>query len=284
MANRGQRHYVGRFAPSPSGPLHLGSLVAAVASHADARSHQGRWLLRIEDIDQPRVIAGADQFIMGQLRSLGMQWDGAPIWQSTRLAAYQAAFDTLLAHRNVYGCACTRQQIDPSRPYPGTCRAGLPPGRAARSWRFKVPSGTERFTDRWQGPCQQDVEHQMGDFVVRRADQLWAYQLAVVIDDGAQGVTDIVRGADLLESTAAQRVLARCLGIDCPSVMHVPLARDASGRKLSKQNHAPALDCGDPVATLNTAWQHLGFSALDARDPGQFWRMAALQWAARFNI
>lgn len=284
MVNPSRRNYVGRFAPSPSGPLHLGSLVAAVASYADARAYQGRWLLRIEDIDQPRVLAGADRFIMAQLQSLGMQWDDAPVWQSTRLAAYQAAFDTLLANQNVYGCACTRQEINPSSPYPGTCRAGLPPGRAARSWRFKVPPGIERFTDRWQGPCQQDVEHQMGDFVVRRADGLWAYQLAVVIDDGAQGITDIVRGADLLESTAAQRVLARCLGIDYPSVMHVPLARDASGRKLSKQNHAPALDCRDPVATLNSAWRQLGFNALDAGDLDQFWRMAPRQWAARFNI
>jgi glutamyl-Q tRNA(Asp) synthetase len=329
--------YTGRFAPSPSGPLHAGSLVAAMASYLDARAHQGRWLLRIEDIDTPRVVPGADRLIMGQLQALGMQWDEAVVWQSHRHAAYQAAFDALATQGLVYGCACTRKELfagiyrggggeemepmasmAPTRgaatgaatkdmpvihvaaplvganagvdtdtavaPYPGTCRNGLPPGRTARAWRFRVSTGIERFDDRWLGAQQQDVEREVGDFILKRADGLWAYQLAVVVDDTEQGVSDIVRGTDLLSSTARQQMLARHLGRAFPRVMHVPLVIDAQGRKLSKQNHAPALDCTRPLVMLNAAWQQLGFEAVAVPDTQAFWAAAQGRWAARFSI
>lgn len=311
-SNRRKCGYVGRFAPSPSGPLHDGSLVAAMASYLDARAHRGQWLLRIEDIDTPRVAEGADRIIMHQLQALGMHWDGIPVWQSQRHAIYQSAFDALFSQALVYGCACTRQEISfalvkqalhtkgnvpdglnagrkdaslaPERPYPGTCRHGTPEGRQVRAWRFKIPSVLEQFNDRWLGSQQQDLQQEVGDFILKRADGLWAYQLVVVVDDGAQGITDIVRGADLLSSTARQRVLARSLGLDCPRVMHVPLVLDEHGHKLSKQNHAIALDCANTVKTLNLAWQRLGFEPLQAGDAAAFWRAAVPQWTARFTI
>lgn len=254
-----------------------------MASFLDARAQHGQWLLRIEDIDTPRVAPGADKTIMHQLRVLGMQWDGEPVWQSQRLDLYQAAFDTLLAMGEVYGCACTRQELPSEGPYPGTCRHGLPPGRQPRAWRFRVPQGVERFHDRWHGPQQQDVAAETGDFIIKRADGLWAYQMVVVVDDGEQGITHIVRGADLLDSTARQRVLARHLGIDYPSAMHVPLLCDATGRKLSKQNHAAAMDITRPLPTLNKAWQALGFEALDVDDMASFWQIALERWAARYG-
>ncbi len=313
----GPRPYVGRFAPSPSGPLHEGSLVAAMASYLDARAHHGQWLVRIEDIDTPRVVPGADAVIMGQLQALGMHWDDAPVWQSQRLARYQDAFDTLLQGQQVYGCACTRLEVSQAlnaqaeiqardqarsrqptrptppdaglktqeRPYPGTCRHGLPPGRRARAWRFKTSSSvTETFTDRWLGPQRQNVGREVGDFILKRADGLWAYQLVVVVDDAAQGVTDIVRGADLLSSTARQQALARALGVHYPAVMHVPLVLDEYGQKLSKQNHATALATAHPVQTLNAAWRRLGFETLSAGDAAAFWDRATRQWALRFNV
>jgi len=289
-------NYAGRFAPSPSGPLHLGSLVAALASWLDARAHGGRWLLRIEDVDTPRTVAGAAGIIMEQLRALALHWDGDVLWQSRRGPAYQRAFDTLAARGLVYGCGCTRREIadsslrgagpgaDGERPYPGTCRHGLPPGRQARAWRLRVPAGTETFTDRWLGPQQQDVAQAVGDFVLRRADGLWAYQLAVVVDDAEQGITDIVRGADLLSSTARQRVLARLLDVPAPRVMHVPLITDpATGLKLSKQNGAPPLDTARPLAMLAQAWQALEFPPCHAATPAAFLVQATTQWAIRFG-
>lgn len=276
--------YRGRFAPSPSGPLHNGSLLAAMASFLDARAHHGDWLLRIEDIDTPRVVPGADRIIMQQLNTLGMQWDAPPIWQSQRLALYRSAFESLAARDQVYGCACTRQELPVEGAYPGTCRHGLPPGRTARAWRLRVSPGVERFQDRWYGPQEQDVAAVTGDFIVKRADGLWAYQLVVVVDDGEQGITHIVRGADLLDSTARQRVLARQLGISYPQVMHVPLLRDEAGRKLSKQNHAAAMDLSQPVRTLNQAWLALGFDTVDAADVPAFWQAALNQWAARYGM
>ena len=310
--------YIGRFAPSPSGPLHAGSLVAALASYLDAKAHHGRWLLRIEDVDTPRTVPGADHFIMQQLVTLGLHWDGEVVWQSQRGTAYQKALEGLQRAGYLYGCACTRREIalanasatrapagadsggnDDERPYPGTCRNGLPDGRAARAWRLRVPPGMECFDDRWAGPQRQDVASAVGDFVLRRADGLWAYQLAVVVDDAAQGVTDIVRGADLLSSTARQRVLTRLLGHNPPRVMHVPLVMDPrSGLKLSKQNHAPALDLQDPLAALGEAWRLLGFDPIAL--PGEaasragasprtqarlraFLAAATARWAARFG-
>ena len=273
-------HYRGRFAPSPSGPLHDGSLLAAMASFLDARAHGGQWLLRIEDIDTPRVTKGADALIMQQLQALGMHWDEEPVWQSTRLPLYQAAFERLKAEGRVYGCACTRRVLT-GGPYPGTCRHGLLAGQTARAWRFLAPPGIETFTDRWLGPLSQDVAREVGDFIIRRADNLWAYQFVVVVDDGLQGITDIVRGADLLDSTARQRLLARSLGYPPPHVLHVPLLYDEHGRKMSKQNHAPALDLAQPVATLQKAWRALGFDTLAADHIENFWQQALPLWAAK---
>ncbi|MGZ9896216.1 tRNA glutamyl-Q(34) synthetase GluQRS [Bordetella bronchiseptica] len=289
-------NYIGRFAPSPSGPLHAGSLVAALASWLDARAHRGLWRLRIEDVDTPRTVPGAAGLIMDQLRALHLHWDGEIMWQSRRGAAYQQAFDALAARGLIYGCGCTRREIadsalrgtagvDGERPYPGTCREGLPAGRQARAWRVRVPPGVETFVDRWLGPQQQDVAAAVGDFALRRADGLWAYQLAVVVDDADQGVTDVVRGADLLGSTARQRVLGRLLGLAPPRVMHVPLIVDpATGLKLSKQNGAPALDCGQPLRMLQQAWGALGFAPLAAASPEAFLQAAAAQWARRFGM
>ncbi len=291
-------NYVGRFAPSPSGPLHAGSLATALASWLDARAQHGRWLLRIEDVDTPRTVPGAAEFIMGQLEALGLSWDGEILWQSQRNAAYQAAFDALAAQGLIYGCGCTRREIadsalrgqaapgaDGERPYPGTCRHGLPPGRQARAWRLRVPDGVERFEDRWLGPQEQEVAQAVGDFALRRADGLWAYQLAVVVDDGAQGVTDVVRGADLLSSTARQRVLGRLLGLPPLRYLHVPLILDAaSGLKLSKQNGAPAVDTRAPLPALQAAWSALGFAPFPADGVAPFLREATARWAARFPI
>ncbi len=289
--------YIGRFAPSPSGPLHAGSLVAALASWLDARAHEGRWLLRIEDVDTPRTVPGADECIMQQLRALSLHWDGDVIWQSQRGDAYQAAFEALEARGLVYGCGCTRREIadsalrgqaapgaDGERPYPGTCRHGLPPGRQARAWRLVMPDGQERFEDRWLGPQAQDVAQAVGDIALKRADGLWAYQLAVVVDDGFQGVTDVVRGADLLSSTARQRVLGRLLGLPPVRYLHVPLILDpASGLKLSKQNGAPPIDIDAPLAALQAAWRALGFAPLAADNVAAFLRAATAGWAARFS-
>lgn len=290
-----KRVYTGRFAPSPSGPLHAGSLVAALASWLDARAQSGRWLVRIEDIDTPRTVAGADEIILAQLRALGLLWDGEIVWQSRRGALYQHAFDQLAARGLVYGCGCTRREIadsqagtagaDGERPYPGTCRNGLAPGREARAWRLRVPPGIERFDDRWLGLQAQDVALAVGDFALKRADGLWAYQLAVVVDDADQGVTDVVRGADLLGSTARQRVLGRLLGLPLPRMMHVPLVVDpATGLKLSKQNHAQAVDTGRPLAALAQAWQNLGFAPLAVPDVPAFLAEAIARWAMRFPL
>jgi len=287
--------YVGRFAPSPSGPLHAGSLVAALASYLDARAHRGRWLLRIEDIDEPRTVPGADRIILQQLETLGLRWDEEPVWQTQRHPLYERAFARLRDAGRVYGCACTRRELPPG-PYPGTCRppaasrgAGpdtTPPTarRPVRSWRFLAAPGIETFRDRWLGPQSQDVSAEVGDFIIRRADGLWAYQLVVVVDDGDQGVTDVVRGADLLDSTARQRQLARALGLVPPRVLHVPLVLDAAGHKLSKQNHAPALDVSRPLDCLRAAWRDLGFSDLAAATPQAFWTEATARWAQRFGV
>lgn len=277
------RGYVGRFAPSPSGPLHDGSLVAAMASFLDARAYQGQWLLRIEDIDTPRVVPGADRVILQQLQALGMHWDGKPLWQSQRLEAYQHAFEHLRQEGHVYGCRCTRAQVGKGA-YPGTCRHHHVPENEVRAWRFQVPDGRVSFEDRWLGHQEQDVAREVGDVIIKRADGLWAYQLVVVVDDAFQGITDIVRGADLLDSTARQIVLARALGLTYPRVMHVPLVLDDNGLKLSKQNHARPFDTHNPIQTLNRAWQRLGFEPLQGlKEATDFWRRATAQWQQRFQ-
>jgi glutamyl-Q tRNA(Asp) synthetase len=241
--------YVGRFAPSPSGPLHFGSLVAAAASWLDARAARGRWLLRIEDLDTPRAQPGAADDILRALERFGFTWDGPVLYQSLRGARYEAALQRLQA--STYWCGCTRREIadsalglaaDGAQIYPGTCRAGLPAGKAPRTLRLDVGRHTISFVDRVQGPCAQDLAREVGDFVLYRADGQVAYQLAVVVDDAEQGVTDVVRGADLLDSTGRQIHLQRLLGYPQPRYLQVPVAVNANGEKLSKQTGARALD------------------------------------------
>jgi glutamyl-Q tRNA(Asp) synthetase len=241
--------YVGRFAPSPSGPLHFGSLAAAAASWLDARAARGRWLLRIEDLDAPRAQPGAADDILRVLERLGFTWDGPVLYQSLRGARYEAALQKLQA--STYWCGCTRREIadsalelaaDGAQIYPRTCRAGLPAGKSARSLRLDVGRHTVLFADRVQGRREQDLAREVGDFVLYRADGQVAYQLAVVVDDAEQGVTDVVRGADLIDSTARQIHLQRLLGYRQPRYLHVPVAVNANGEKLSKQTGARAID------------------------------------------
>lgn len=256
--------YVGRFAPSPTGPLHFGSLVAAVGSYLDARAHAGRWLLRIEDLDAPRCVSGAAENIITTLERFGFEWDGEIVFQARRLDAYQAALDVLRARGYVFGCACSRREIadsalarDGSRVYPGTCRSGLPAGRSVRAWRVRV-DGQIAFEDAVQGMQHEDLPVETGDFVVLRADGMFAYQLAVVVDDACAGVTDVVRGADLLDSTGRQIVLQGMLGVPTPRYAHLPVAVNAGGEKLSKQTHAGAIDSTDPRAGWLAALAFLG--------------------------
>jgi glutamyl-Q tRNA(Asp) synthetase len=274
--------YIGRFAPSPTGPLHAGSLVAALASWLDARAHGGQWLVRIEDVDTPRCIPGADQLILQQLATCGLVPDASVMWQSQRNDAYQAALDALITKGWAYPCGCSRKEIEDAQAlmghtrerhtaavYPGTCRDGLN-GKAARAWRLNVRRVIDDLNlttpltwhDRVLGNQQQDVATEVGDFVLRRADGLWAYQLAVVVDDAAQGITHIVRGADLTDNTARQIVLQRALGFPTPSYMHTPLVLGENGEKLSKQNGARALDVSQPLHALRIAAQALGLPKL----------------------
>jgi len=255
--------YVGRFAPSPTGPLHFGSLVAAVASWLDARAAEGRWLVRIEDLDAPRVQPGAADDILRTLEELGLGWDGSVLYQSQRAASYRAA----LAGLDTYWCGCTRREIadssigrasDGAQIYPGTCRAGLPPGKVARALRVRTGGEAIAFTDRVQGPQRHLLEREIGDFVLLRADGQFAYQLAVVVDDAEQGVTDVVRGADLLDSAPRQIWLQQKLGYATPRYLHVPAAVNDAGEKLSKQTGARPLDMARKGAELRRALAFLG--------------------------
>lgn len=283
--------YRGRFAPSPTGPLHFGSLVAAVGSYLDARAHGGEWLLRIEDVDTPRNVTGAADGILATLAAYGFAWDGPVLWQSTRFAAYAAALERLLAAGLAYGCACSRKEIadsgshpaiDGGLAYPGTCRHGLPTGRTARAWRLRVDDTATGFVDRLQGRILQHLESDVGDFVLRRADGLFAYQLAVAVDDEFQGISDVVRGADLLASTPRQIWLQHCLGYATPRYAHLPVACNAVGEKLSKQTLAPALALGQAAAQLVRALNFLGQkapSALAAAPVATVWDWALAHWS-----
>jgi glutamyl-Q tRNA(Asp) synthetase len=287
--------YCGRYAPSPTGPLHAGSLVAALASWLDARAHGGRWLLRIEDLDRPRCPAGTDALILQQLAACALIPDQAPIWQSSRDARYEQALQSLLTTGQAYACGCTRRDIEAAlaargvlherfaeRPYPGTCRQGLQ-GKAARATRF-LASGTVSWLDRRLGSHTQDVAAEVGDFVLKRADGLWAYQLAVVVDDAAQGITHIVRGADLADNTARQILLQRALGASTPVYLHTPLVLGGDGHKLSKQNGAAALDLRQPVAALQAAAQVLGLPPFHAASPTAWLAAAVPAWAGMMRI
>jgi glutamyl-Q tRNA(Asp) synthetase len=263
---------IGRFAPSPTGALHAGSAVAALASWLDARARGGRWLVRIEDVDTPRCSAQAEAQILRQLAELQLHPDAPPVRQSDRAALYGSALQRLVTAGRVYPCACTRKEIEGAlhatgvlhqrhgeRIYPGTCRAGLH-GRPARAWRFHTEArGLPRieWTDRRLGPQQQDVAREVGDFVLRRADGLWAYQLAVTVDDAEQGITHVVRGEDLADNTARQILLQHALDLPTPVYLHTPLVRAADGQKLSKQNGAAALDTAQPLAALAQAARQL---------------------------
>lgn len=282
--------YRGRFAPSPTGPLHFGSLVAAVGSYLDARTQGGEWLLRMEDVDTPRNVAGAADGILATLVAFGFEWDGPVLRQSERGEAYAAALAVLQERGLAYPCSCSRKEITDSatRPaidgglaYPGTCRQGLPPGREARAWRLRVDNRCCQFSDRLQGPVGQNLENDVGDFVLRRADGLFAYQLAVVVDDAAQGITDIVRGADLLASTPRQIWLQHCLGYAPARYAHLPVATNAAGEKLSKQTLAPALDITGAAAALLRALRFLGQPApveLARARPADVWAWARENW------
>ena len=273
--------YIGRFAPSPTGPLHAGSLVAALASWLDARAHNGQWLVRIEDIDTPRCVKGADQGILEQLSACGLVADSEPKWQSQRTHLYENALSHLINKGWVYPCGCSRKEIEDiyvsqgqdiarhsAAIYPGTCRDGLN-GKPARAWRLNVQAVMEalhlpqtlQWHDRRMGHQQQDVAREVGDFVLKRADGLWAYQLAVVVDDADQGITHVVRGEDLHDNTARQILLQKALGLPTPIYMHTPLVMGDNGEKLSKQNGALALNLRDPLTVLNCAAEVLSLEA-----------------------
>jgi glutamyl-Q tRNA(Asp) synthetase len=286
--------YTGRFAPSPTGPLHAGSLVAALASWLDARAHAGRWLVRIEDVDTPRCDPAWGELILQQLAACGLVPDEEPAWQSQRSPLYQAALDRLSAHGHVYPCACSRKDIEDhwlSRGhtkarhadwvYPGTCRNGLH-GKAARAQRVRAGTDSDplqvQWTDRRLGLQTQDLTHQVGDFVLRRADGLWAYQLAVVVDDAAQGVTHVVRGEDLADNTPRQIHLQRLLGAPTPAYLHTPLVLGGNGEKLSKQNGAQALNLETPLAELARAAHALQLPQPDAGTLPDWLAQATSAW------
>lgn len=285
MSDPVSHRYRGRFAPSPTGPLHAGSLAAALASFLDARAHRGDWLVRMEDLDPPREVAGAADEILRTLTALGLEWDGPVLYQSTRGDAYRAALDALRARGVLFACACTRKEVadsaiaapDGSLVYPGTCRGGLAPGRVTRATRVRVDAAVIDFDDALQGHVQQDLAREVGDFVLVRADGLCAYQLAVVVDDAAQGITDVVRGADLLDSTPRQIFLQRLLGLPTPRYLHVPVATNPKGEKLSKQTLAAPVGRDRGSAALCGALGFLGQAPPAALDKASVREL--LDWA-----
>ncbi|MBU0499952.1 MAG: tRNA glutamyl-Q(34) synthetase GluQRS [Gammaproteobacteria bacterium] len=282
--------YRGRFAPSPTGKLHFGSLVAAVASYLDARTAGGEWLLRIENIDPPREVPGSADAILASLEVFGFEWDGGVLYQSDRLDRYRAVVDELRREGLAYPCACSRKEIGaharlgPEGPiYPGTCRDGLPPGREGLALRLLTHDRPIGFDDRIQGHLTQSVESETGDFVILRADGFFAYQLAVVVDDQDQGITQVVRGCDLLHSTPRQIHLQRLLGYTTPGYAHIPVVLDDTGKKLSKQDLAYPVDPTDPLPALGRV---LGFLnqeqpplALDNLE--DWWTWAIGHWQIR---
>ena len=279
---------VGRFAPSPTVPLQLGSLVAAVGSYCLARQAGGRWLLRMEDLDAPRVVPGAADEILFALDKLGLHWDEEIVWQSRRVEAYQAAVEKLRDQGQVFDCACSRKEILMSAPhpgeegpvYPGTCRPGLPVGRKPRALRIIVPDRQICFTDGVFGPMQQVLSEAVGDFVLRRADGMFAYQLAVVVDDAASHINQVVRGADLLSSTPRQIFLHACLGSPVPEYIHLPLLTDRQGEKISKRHGVVSFDPKvNPSALIVRALSLLG--QIVPEEIGKSAPAEVLEWACR---
>ncbi len=293
-------NYRGRFAPSPTGPLHAGSLVAALASWLDAKAHKGVWLVRIEDVDTPRCVPGTDQIILEQLAACGLVSDESVAWQSQRSALYQVALDQLIQSNQAYPCGCSRKDIEQALSsqgihterhaaavYPGTCRpknGGLK-GKPARAWRFALPFESHiSWVDRLLDKQEQNVATEVSDFVLKRADGLWAYQLAVVVDDAAQGITHIVRGQDLADNTPRQILLQQALALPTPSYCHTPLVLGDSGEKLSKQNGAQALDLSDPLGALCAAATTLGLQTPATNSASSLPDQLALwvrQWSAQ---
>jgi glutamyl-Q tRNA(Asp) synthetase len=269
---------IGRFAPSPTGDLHFGSLVSAVGSFLEARTAGGIWLLRVEDIDPPREIAGSADRIIRDLERLGLKPDGPVLYQSSRLDAYKDAIKRLFNSGLAYHCACTRRDLPASGIYPGTCRNGIGNGKEPRSVRFHVGQDSCAFTDRTQGQiadCPADIS---GDFVIRRADGLFAYQLAVVIDDHYQGITQVVRGADLLDSTSRQIRLQKALGFKTPDYMHLPVAVTADGKKLSKRLKADPVKNHDPALAIGQALKFLGQNPPENLSLSNLWDWALEHW------
>ena len=296
------RRFRWRFAPSPTGALHFGSLIAAVGSYCEALSRGGDWLVRMEDLDRPRETPGAVDDILRALEACGFEWQRPVMFQSRRTGAYRAAFERLKSAGAVFPCACSRREIadsiqhfgharrsgsprestgQPELVYPGTCRDGLPSGRTARAFRLRVGDAVIAFEDPVQGSFREDLTTQVGDFVVLRADSLFAYQLAVVVDDGEQGVTDVVRGADLLDSTPRQIYLQQLLELPTPRYLHVPAAVNAAGQKLSKQTLAAAIDAQQPLPALLKALRFLGHQTpgeLAHADTDALWQWAIANW------
>lgn len=280
--------YRGRFAPTPSGPLHYGSLVAALGSVLEARSRQGEWLLRMEDVDPPREVPGAAGHILRTLEAFGFEWDGEVMYQSRRGEAYAATLDELIRQGRVYACSCSRKQLQARARrgvdglvYPGTCQ-GRGVGQERLALRFMVPEVRIAFEDAWQGHVACDIAVECGDFVLRRADGVYTYQLAVVVDDAEQGITHVVRGADLLASTPRQIVLQQALGLPTPEYMHLPVVLDEHGDKLSKQTLAAPVAATHPLPALKAAAEFLGMVIpVDCERVQDFWHVAPLAWLAR---
>lgn len=280
--------YRGRFAPSPTGPLHFGSLVAAAGSFLEARTKGGEWLLRMEDVDAPRCSRAAADDILRTLQACGFAWDGEVVWQSRRTGAYAVALERLKEEGRVFACACTRRELadsaiapDGAAIYPGTCRQGLAAGRQARAWRLRVGDSRIGFDDAIQGRIDSDLASDAGDFILLRADGLFAYQLTVVVDDAEAGISHVVRGADLLASTPRQIFLQRCLGLPTPCYAHLPVVVNAAGEKLSKQTRAAAVDAVRPGPALCAALAFLGQQPppeLFGASPRELWAWAVANW------
>jgi glutamyl-Q tRNA(Asp) synthetase len=283
--------YTGRFAPSPTGPLHFGSMVTAVASYLSARQAEGKWLIRIDDLDRPRCVKGMDKIILDTLEASGMTWDDAITYQSNNNSLYEQALSSLREHKRVYPCSCTRREIaDIAQTgtdgpiYPGTCRNGMPADKTERSTRFISPSQLIKIGDRIQPAMYQNLEKEVGDIVIKRADGLFAYQLAVVVDDHAQGITDIVRGCDLMDSTPRQVCLQQALGYSVPDYAHVPVVTYADGQKLSKQTLARPVNKDRLLSTLINVLEFLKqqpVAELAEGDLGSFWKWAIENWDMR---
>jgi glutamyl-Q tRNA(Asp) synthetase len=269
---------IGRFAPSPTGDLHFGSLLAAVASYLQAKAPGGRWLVRIEDIDPPREVAGSAASILRDLEQFGLRSDLPVLYQSTRKRAYQSALQELLDQGQAFHCGCSRSDLPDSGIYPGTCRNGLPPGKKPRTVRLRVPQQPIAFTDLIQGTIEENLQEAVGDFVLWRADGLPAYQLAVVVDDAFQEISEVVRGADLLASTARQIWLQRCLGLPTPTYAHFPVALTSDGKKLSKRLRSDPLTRVSPARALESALRFLGQQCPAGLELDDLWRWALQHW------